>query len=288
MTEEFHALSHKRPQHSLPRGSPAMFWGFPGPCFRKATSEKSYMSPPPENHLDRKRETPRNTHLTEDLAFPRATPGQQQKARMWKSSSDSKTRVLPKSARAVGRRQQVTGRSTEQLLTRGRGWGRGQALQLKLSLRSLDRFQASEGFKEKLFKLLTSLVASRENVLPQDSFPRSLVASRPDLSPGSAPTHREALGQAAHGGHELLCSLLPACQAGAPEQRVVRRNSGGVVQGLLKYSQEEQAGKGFYSQHLHAEEPPRCSSQRQGKLLAFLLQGGYGATTLSTTYPRGC
>lgn len=39
---------------------------------------------------------------------------------MWKSSSDSKTRVLPKYAQAVGRRQQVTGHSTEQLLTEPR------------------------------------------------------------------------------------------------------------------------------------------------------------------------
>lgn len=127
MTEEFHALSHKRPQHSLPGAALPCSGASLGPA-SKGPYLRNPICLPPENHLDRKRETPRNTHLTEDLAFPRATPGQQQKARMWKSSSDSKTRVLPKSARAVGRRQQVTGHSTEQLLTEQRtGLGKGAA-----------------------------------------------------------------------------------------------------------------------------------------------------------------
>lgn len=133
---------------------------------------------------------------------------------MWKSSSDSKTRVLPKSARAVGRRQQVTGRSTEQLLTeQGRGWGRGQPLQLKLSLRSLDGFQASEGFKEKLFKLHSH--PNQPGSIPRNCFAPGQLSKKPrGIQTRPQPRHTEMLWGKQHTEDTSFsaASSLPARQ----------------------------------------------------------------------------
>lgn len=70
--------------------------------------------------------------------------------------------------------------------------------------------------------ILTSPVASRGTVLPQDSFPRSLVASRPDLSPdtqrcfGASSTRRT---RASLQPPPCLPGRCPRAASGEKEQR---------------------------------------------------------------------
>lgn len=106
----------------------------------------------------------------------------------WKPTTDSKFQPCPNPLQRWGRgsksRCTVMGSCKEQ-----RGWaGEGDRHpQLQFSLRSLAGFQNSRDIREKPLNSRVLLGKPGESLLPQDSFPRSLVASKPALSPRSAP-----------------------------------------------------------------------------------------------------
>lgn len=148
------------------------------------------------------------------LAFSRAPAAQLYKVSMWKPTTNSKFESCPNPLQQWGRGSKSCCTAMDSCKEQ-RGWaGEGDRHpQLQFSPWSLAGFQDSRDIKAKPLNSRVLLGKPRETLLPQDSVPRSLVASKPVLSPSSAPRRQRC-----------CCETAPNLSAPSPATQTLRRS----------------------------------------------------------------